>query len=168
MEYVLFSGLAHGVLLVIRKNHHVLSSISEMLDEVSGHVADVIDAPPQLAALAKVVDANQQTFPAPCALGVAICVALRCSLTQTWRPSRRPEGTATIFIGRRCERALLEFSIRQKKKRQSSRITHKVLFVGLLVARNRKSVAGKLLVAGDGVSAQPRQLSKDRKPCACV
>jgi hypothetical protein len=53
--------------------------------------------------------------------------------------------------------------IGQKKKRQSSRITHEALFVGLPVPRDRNTVAGELPVAGGGISAQTRQLPEEPK-----
>jgi hypothetical protein len=67
---ILLSGLAHGVLLVIRENDHVLALVAKVLDEVCRHVPDVVDTPPELAALVEVVDADQQGFPAPRALRV--------------------------------------------------------------------------------------------------
>lgn len=67
---VLLGRLAHGVLLVICEQDHVLPLVAKVLDQVRGHVADVIDAASQLAALAKVVDADEQGLPAAVALGV--------------------------------------------------------------------------------------------------
>ena len=54
-----FGRLAHGVLLVVGQYDHVLPRISEILIEVGTHVLDVVDASSQLAALSKVIDANQ-------------------------------------------------------------------------------------------------------------
>jgi hypothetical protein len=67
---VLFRRLAHGVLLVIGENHHVLPLVAEVLHEVSRHVPDIVDTSPELTALVEIVDANQQCFPASRALRV--------------------------------------------------------------------------------------------------
>lgn len=67
---VLLGGLAHGVLLVVGKEDHVLPLVAKVLDQVRGHVAHVIDAAPQLAALAKVVDTDEEGLPAPVTLRV--------------------------------------------------------------------------------------------------
>lgn len=67
---VLLGRLAHGVLLVVGEQDHVLPLVSKVLNQVRGHVANVIDAASQLAALAEVVDANEQGLPAPIALRV--------------------------------------------------------------------------------------------------
>lgn len=67
---VLLGRLAHGVLLVVGEQDHVLPLVSKVLNQVRGHVAHVIDAASQLAALAEVVDANEQGLPAPIALRV--------------------------------------------------------------------------------------------------
>ena len=100
-EDVLLGGLAHGVLLVIRKDHHVFPPVPEVLNQVGSHVSNVIDTAPQLTALAKVVDADQQAFPAPGTVRVAVCVALRCSLAEVLRPSRGRWRTSTIAVRRR-------------------------------------------------------------------
>lgn len=170
-ENVLLGGLAHGVLLVIRKNDHVLSPVSEMLNQVSSHVANIIDAPPQLTTLAEVIDANQQAFPTPSAVGVAVCIALRSSLAEVlglgwgrWRAS-------TVAISGRCKKGNVRTcdptSKTERKGLRQGRITHEVGYVGSLAARERNIVVGELLVAGGGVSAQTRHLAKVRKPSLC-
>jgi hypothetical protein len=100
-EDVLLRGLTHGVLLVIREDYHVFPPIPEVLNQVGSHVANVIDTAAQLTALAKVVNADQQAFPAPSAVRVAVCVALRCSLAEVLRPSRGRWRTSTIAVRRR-------------------------------------------------------------------
>lgn len=67
---VLLGRLAHGVLLVVGEQDHVLPLVAKVLDQVRGHVAHVIDAASQLAALAEVVDADEQGLPAAVALRV--------------------------------------------------------------------------------------------------
>ncbi len=62
-QNVLFCGLAHWVLLVVGENNHVFALVVEVLDEVAGHVPNIIDAASELAALAEVVDADKQGFP---------------------------------------------------------------------------------------------------------
>lgn len=60
-----FCRLAHGVLLVVSEQNHVLSGVPVALAQVVGHVLDVVDAAAQLAPLVKVVDTDQQSFPLP-------------------------------------------------------------------------------------------------------
>lgn len=67
---VLLRRLAHGVLLVIGEQNHVLPLVAKVLDQVRGHVAHVIDTAPQLATLAEVVNADEQGLPAAVALRV--------------------------------------------------------------------------------------------------
>lgn len=81
-QYVLLRRLAHGILLVVGKDDHVLALVAKMLDEIGRHVPDVVDAPPQLAALAKVVDADQQGFPPAVALRVLKGVALGMAIAE--------------------------------------------------------------------------------------
>lgn len=85
-EDVLFRGLTQWVLLVIREDHHVLSPISEMLNQVGRHIAHIIDTPSQLTTLTEVVDADQETFPPTRTVGVAESIALGGSLSEMLRP----------------------------------------------------------------------------------
>jgi hypothetical protein len=95
-EDVLLGRLAHGVLLVICEDHHILSPVPKVLDEVRSHVADVVDASSQLPALAEVVDTDEKAFPAARAVGVSECIALRGSLAKVLGRSRRRTGTPAI------------------------------------------------------------------------
>lgn len=67
-ENVLLCRLAHWVLLIIRQDHHVFPAIAEMLRQVGRHVPNIVDTSAQLAALPKVVDANQEGLSASCAI----------------------------------------------------------------------------------------------------
>jgi hypothetical protein len=60
---VLLRRLAHGVLLVVRQDDHVLSLVPKVLDQVRRHVPDVVDASSELTALTKVINADQKGFP---------------------------------------------------------------------------------------------------------
>lgn len=91
---VLLCGLAHGVLLVVGENDHILPLIAKLLHQVGRHVPDIVDAPSQLATLAKVVDANEQRFSSARAVGVSKRVTLRCALAKALRPVRRGRGVA--------------------------------------------------------------------------
>lgn len=79
---VLLGGLTHGVLLIVRQDDHVLPLVAEMLDEVGRHVPYVVDAAAELAALAKVVDADEQRFPSARAVGVSKSIALGRALPK--------------------------------------------------------------------------------------
>lgn len=72
---VLLERLAHGVLLVVGEDDHVLSLVTELLHQVRRHVAHIVDTTPQLAALTKVVDAYEKGFPPAVALRVLEVVA---------------------------------------------------------------------------------------------
>lgn len=91
-QYILLCGLAHGVLLIVGENDHVLAFVAKLLDQVGRHVPDVVDAPPQLAALAKIVDADQQGLPPAVALrileGVSLGVAIAEGLRRRGRLGR--------------------------------------------------------------------------------
>lgn len=60
---VLLRRLTHWILLVIGENHHILTSIPEVLVQVGRHVLDIVDASSQLPSLTKVVDSNQKSLP---------------------------------------------------------------------------------------------------------
>lgn len=59
---VLFGRLAHWVLLVIGQGDHVFALITKGLHEVVGHVLNIVDATPELALLAKVIDSDQESL----------------------------------------------------------------------------------------------------------
>ena len=42
-QYVLFRRLAHGILLVIRKDDHILPRVAKVAVQVCRHILDVID-----------------------------------------------------------------------------------------------------------------------------
>ena len=74
---VRFCGLAHGILLIIGQNHHVLSGIPEMPIQVPAHILDIVDAATKLAALSEVVYADQKRLATARTGGVLEVVALR-------------------------------------------------------------------------------------------
>jgi hypothetical protein len=79
---ILLGRLAHRVLLVVGKNNHILSLITEMLGEVCSHVADIVDTAAELTALAKVVDSNEQSFPPASASRVSEVITGGCAVTE--------------------------------------------------------------------------------------
>lgn len=84
-EDVLLSRLAHLVLLVISEYDHVFSPIAKVLNQVRRHVAHVVDTSAQLTALTKVVDANQERFPAAGAVRVPEGVVCGGALAELLR-----------------------------------------------------------------------------------
>lgn len=58
-EKILFCRLAHGILLVISEDNHILPLIPKTVDEICRHVLHIVDTTTQLTALTEVVDANQ-------------------------------------------------------------------------------------------------------------
>lgn len=81
--------LAHGVLLVIGQNDHVLACIAEVLIQVCRHVLHIVDAPAQLTLLSEIVDTNQQRLPLTGTARVLEVVALRSAMSERDRGTRR-------------------------------------------------------------------------------
>jgi len=61
-EDILFGRLAHSVLLVVGKDHHILALVAKVFGEVCGHVANIVDTAAQLSALVEIVDTNEKGF----------------------------------------------------------------------------------------------------------
>jgi hypothetical protein len=59
---VLFRRLAHGVLLIVGKDHHILTFIAKAFREVGRHVPNIVDTAAQLSALVEVVDSDKQSL----------------------------------------------------------------------------------------------------------
>lgn len=88
-EDVRLGRLAHGVLLIVREDHHVLSGITEVLIEIGRHVLDIVNAAAQLSFLIEIVDANQQCLPLSCATRILEVVALGRTVTERDRSGGR-------------------------------------------------------------------------------
>ena len=86
---ILLGGLTHRVLLIIGQDNHVLPRVAEVTVEICGHVFDVVDAASKLAPLTKIVDADQEGFAPPCAIGVLEAVALRGTVAESLHGLRR-------------------------------------------------------------------------------
>lgn len=93
-ENVLFGRLAHGVLLIVGKNHHILAFIAKVFGEVGSHVANIVDAAAQLSALVEVVDSDEKGFSPASAVRVSEVVAIGSAMTELLRGCRRG-GRAT-------------------------------------------------------------------------
>jgi hypothetical protein len=93
---VLLGGLAHGVLLVVGKDNHVLALVTKMLDQIRRHVPDIIDASSQLAALAKVVDADEQSFSPAGTHAILKGVVLRGSVAKGLGAGRRRDRSIVV------------------------------------------------------------------------
>jgi hypothetical protein len=87
-QNILLGGLAHGILLVIGQNNHVFTSVAKVLGEIGRHVADVVDAATQLTALAKVINADEESFTPASALRVLERVALGSAASKVLRCAR--------------------------------------------------------------------------------
>lgn len=91
-ENVLLGRLAHGILLVVSQDDHVLSLVAKVLSQVARHVADIVDAAAQLAALAKVIDADEKSLSPAGALGIAKRVVLGSAAAKVLGCARRLLG----------------------------------------------------------------------------
>lgn len=79
---VRFSGLAHGILLVIGQGDHVFALVTEVLVEIVAHVLHVIDTSTQLTALTEVVDSDKQGFATTGTVGVLERVTRRRAMAK--------------------------------------------------------------------------------------
>lgn len=86
---ILLRRLAHGVLLVIRQDYHILALIAKVLDKISRHIPNIVDATAKLATLTKVVNANEQGFPSAGTLRVLERVVLGSSVAKVLSSLRR-------------------------------------------------------------------------------
>jgi hypothetical protein len=86
---VLFGWLAHGVLLIIGKDHHILTLVAKVLRKISSHVADIVDAASELTALVEVVDSNEKGFSPAGAVRVSEVVAIGSAMTELLGCCRR-------------------------------------------------------------------------------
>lgn len=99
-QNVLLGGLAHGVLLVVGQDNHILSLVAELFHEVARHIANIVDAAIELAALAKVIDANEQSFPPAVAFRVLETVSLRCAVAERLRLDRWRTRSVRVPVGK--------------------------------------------------------------------
>lgn len=79
---VCLGRLAHGILLIIGQDDHVLPRVAEVAIEVCRHILDVIDTASELPPLTKVVDADQKSFAPSRAIGVLKAVTLRGAVAE--------------------------------------------------------------------------------------
>lgn len=70
LENVGLGRLAHGIMLVVGQEHHVLALIPKVTVQIRAHVLDIVYAAAQLTPLTKVVDTNEQRFPSTVACRV--------------------------------------------------------------------------------------------------
>lgn len=97
-QYILFRGLAHWILLVIREKHHIISLVAEVLIQKRGHVLHVIDAATQLPPLPEVVDANQEGLPPAGAVRVLESIALRRAAAEILKTRGRWRRSIMIAL----------------------------------------------------------------------
>lgn len=93
-EDVRLRRLAHGVLLIIRQDHHVFSGVTEVLVEIGRHVLNIVDTSAQLPLLIEIVDTDQQRLPLSCAARILEVVALGCTMAERDRSTRRGRGSS--------------------------------------------------------------------------
>ena len=92
-------GLTHGVLLIIRQDHHVFTSVAKVLVQVGRHVLDIVDTSAQLTLLVEVVNSDQQSLSLARAARVLEVVPLRRSLTEADRLGGWRSRDAVITVG---------------------------------------------------------------------
>ena len=79
---ILPRGMELVVALVVRQHDHILAAVPIPLRQEGHDVLHVVDAPPQLAVLPEVVDADQQRLAPPAAVRVLERVALRRAVAE--------------------------------------------------------------------------------------
>jgi hypothetical protein len=89
---ILFGWLAHGILLIIGKDHHILALVAEVLGKISSHVADIVDTAAELSTLVEVVDSDKKSFSPAGAVRVSEVVAIGSAMTELLRCCRRRSG----------------------------------------------------------------------------
>lgn len=86
---VCLGRLAHGVLLIVGQDDHVLAGVAEVAIEVCRHILDIVDAAPQLASLPEIVDTDQKGLSSSGTVGVLKGVVLGRAGTEAlqrlWR-----------------------------------------------------------------------------------
>ena len=100
-QYVGLCRLAHGILLVIGQEYHVLSLVIEMAVKICAHVLYVVDATTKLSTLTKVVDADEESFPASVASRILERVAIWRTVTEAlWcgRGRGRAAGAVVLLL----------------------------------------------------------------------
>ena len=97
-ENICFCRLAHGILLVVGQNDHVLALVTEISVQVCGHVLHIVDATPQLTALSKVVDTDEKGFSPTVASRVLERVARGRAMTEILGSSGRWRGRVVVAM----------------------------------------------------------------------
>ena len=100
-QNVLFRRLAQRILLVVREYHHVVPLVAEIFCKVCRHVPHVVDASSELAALTKVVDANEKSFPPAAAVRVPVPIAGRCAIGKLLERHRRGRRGVVVPVNER-------------------------------------------------------------------
>lgn len=96
------SRLAHWILLIIGKYHHILSTVSKGLDQIFGHILHIIDTAAQLPLLSKVVDSNQQRFAFAGTFRILKAVPLGCPVAEGYCAAWRGRGASAIRLRGSC------------------------------------------------------------------
>lgn len=107
-ENVRLGRLAHGVLLVIGQEDHVLASVTKVLVQVCRHILDVVDTSTQLTLLAEIVDSNEQRLSLACATRVLEVIALRGTVAEGDWVTGRGLGARAALIGIRYRGMLID------------------------------------------------------------
>lgn len=88
--------LHDGVGLVVGQDDHVLSLVAVPLDEEGRDVVDIVDAAAQLAILAKVVDADEQSLATAGTVGVLESIAFGGTVAELLGNRRRGRTGASV------------------------------------------------------------------------
>lgn len=93
-------------MLVVCENHHIFALVAKMLNQIRRHVFNVVYAASKLAALAKVVDAHEESFSPARTITVLKGIIRRRAVTERLRTSRwrRRSGVIPIVVGIRVRR----------------------------------------------------------------
>jgi hypothetical protein len=97
-EDICFCRLAHGALLVVCEEHHVLSRVAKVLIQIRRHVPNVVDTAAQLPFLAEVVDPNQQGFSFARTVRVLEIISLWCSVPKRYGLTRWGRRGAVVAV----------------------------------------------------------------------
>ena len=81
-QNIRFCRLAHGILLIVGKEHHIFPGVAEVLIKIRRHILDIVNTSTKLSLLTKIVDSDQQRFPLSCAARILEVVALGCTMAK--------------------------------------------------------------------------------------
>jgi hypothetical protein len=115
-DNVVLGGLHDRVRLVISQDNHILTLVVIALREEGSEVVHIVDTPPKLSVLTKVVDADEESLALSRAVGVLEGVALGGTVAELLGRRGRRRTCAGVMSG--VARMLERISVSVKSRRR--------------------------------------------------